>query len=217
MLKDKLRRILLGGPAASKPPSGETPPSEPAVSAPREADPIYSRHSHGLDQFFARIQDQSGLTLLDLGGINQPNVSFITSLGHRIYSEDFLRSTASGGPEALGASLDFPQHSLDGVLLWDVLEFLPPPALKEAIDRLHDIVKPGCCLLSFFHAEEKTLEVPCYSYRISDAKTLFLAPRGARAAAQLFNNRGIEKLFQDFHSVKFFLARDHLREVIVTR
>jgi len=183
----------------------------------READPVYSRHSHGLDQFFARIQDQSGLSLLDLGGINQPNVSFITSLGHRLHSEDFLRSTGAGASEALAASLDFPQHSLDGVLLWDILEFLPPPMLKETIDRLHQIVKPGCCLLSFFHAEGKAPEVPCYSYRISDAKTLLLAPRGARPAAQLFNNRGIEKLFQEFHSVKFFLARDHLREVIITR
>jgi len=189
-------------------------PSEPAR---RGSESVYSRHSHGLDQFFARIQDQSGLSLLDLGGINQSNVSFITSLGHRLHSEDFLRPAGAGEPESLAASLDFPQHSLDGVLLWDVLEFLPPSALKEAIARLHQIVKPGCCLLSFFHAEEKAPEVPCYSYRISDARTLLLAPRGMRPAVQLFNNRSIEKLFQQFHSVKFFLARDHLREVIVTR
>ena len=38
-----------------------------------------------------------------------------------------------------------------------------------------------------------------------------------RRPLQLFNNRGVEKLFQRFHSVKFFLARDHLREVIVRR
>jgi len=32
---------------------------------------------------------------------------------------------------------------------------------------------------------------------------------------QLFNNRALEKLFADFQSVKFFLTRERLREVLV--
>jgi hypothetical protein len=36
-----------------------------------------------------------------------------------------------------------------------------------------------------------------------------------RRPAQLFANRALEKLFVRFESVKFFLARDRLREVIV--
>jgi len=35
--------------------------------------------------------------------------------------------------------------------------------------------------------------------------------------ARVFNNRHIENLFHDFKSVKFFLARDHFREVLVVR
>ena len=41
--------------------------------------------------------------------------------------------------------------------------------------------------------------------------------RGMRASGQVFNNRNIEKLFANFQSVKFFLTRDRLREVIVKR
>jgi hypothetical protein len=33
----------------------------------------------------------------------------------------------------------------------------------------------------------------------------------------VFNNRSLEKLFGKFESVKFFLTRDNLREVIVRR
>jgi hypothetical protein len=44
-----------------------------------------------------------------------------------------------------------------------------------------------------------------------------MAARGQRKPAQIFNNRSLERLFQDFQSVKFFLTRDHLREVIVRR
>src|ERR1700680_2234236 len=55
-----------------------------------------SRHSNGLDQFFSYIKGESGLSILDLAGANQANVSFITNLGHKIYSEDFLRGLRGG-------------------------------------------------------------------------------------------------------------------------
>jgi hypothetical protein len=55
-------------------------------------DPIVTvRPSRGLEEFFNYIRGQSGLRILDLGGANQQNVTFITNLGHRLYSEDFLR------------------------------------------------------------------------------------------------------------------------------
>ena len=44
-----------------------------------------------------------------------------------------------------------------------------------------------------------------------------VADRGPRKPEQIFNNRSLEKLFQGFESLKFFLARDNLREVIVRR
>src|SRR2546427_5694868 len=58
-------------------------------SAGEDPDP-YTRQSRGLEEFFGYIRDQSGLTILDLGGATQQNVSFITNLGHSLYSEDFL-------------------------------------------------------------------------------------------------------------------------------
>ena len=44
---------------------------------------------------------------------------------------------------------------------------------------------------------------------------LQVAQQGSRHPAQLFNNRSLEKLFGPFESVKFFLTRERLREVIV--
>jgi lysyl-tRNA synthetase class 2 len=51
--------------------------------------------------------------------------------------------------------------------------------------------------------------------RMGKAGFFHLLQRGERL--QIFNNRSLEKLFQDFQSVKFFLTRDRLREVIVRR
>ena len=59
--------------------------------------------------------------------------------------------------------------------------------------------------------------MPFYSFRIKDSQNLILAQRGTRKPAQIFNNRSLEKLFQKFESVKFFLTKEQLREVIVRR
>jgi hypothetical protein len=192
---------------------------------------VHSRHSHGLEQFFAHVQDRGGLSILDLGEITQANIDFITSLGHKLYSEDFLRSldaTFSGETEAgqshpaeiesfLRQNLDYEEGQLDGVLVWDVLQYMASPMLAATLARLHHITKPGSYLLAVFNAQERMLARPVYTFRIHDAKTLLLTERGLRSPAQTFNNRTLEKLFQRFESLKFFLTREQLREVIIKR
>ena len=173
------------------------------------------------------------MSILDLAGASQANITFITTLGHRLYSDDILHTlTAAFGSgtdfltrqnEAeraeffLKQSLDFPDDTFDGALVWDTLQFLAPPLLQLTVDRLHRILRPGAYLLSFFSADEKAREIPVNSYRIQDSTMLQLVPRGETRPAQFFNNRGIERLFQNFASVKFFLTRDNQREVIVRR
>ena len=209
-------RLVGGGAPLPRPAVGAVVPPEPPGGS------AYSRHSHGLEQFFSQVQGQGPLSILDVGGVTQANVEFITSLGHRLYSEDFLRVLdANSGPDLqanfLKQNLSFAPACFDGVLLWDVLEFLPQPLLKATVERLFQVAKPGSYMLAFFHADEKAVSVPVYSYRIADGKTLLLANPQMRRPAQLFNNRAVERLFAAFQSVKFFLTRDHLREVIVRR
>jgi hypothetical protein len=195
-------------------------------------DRVYTRHSNGLEQFFSYIQGERGLTLLDLSGASQSNVGFITGLGHRLYSEDLLETldevfgdgdffANQCAPERierfLKQSLNLPEEQCDGALIWDVLEYLAPPLLKATVDRLSRVVKPRSYLLAIFHGDDRTELVPSYSYRIADAHSLALSLRRMRPPAQLFNNRAVERLFEGFEAVKFFLTRDHLREVIVKR
>jgi hypothetical protein len=188
-----------------------------------------ARVSRGLEEFFGHIYGQSGLTLLDLGGATQQNVSFITDLGHRLYSEDFLHILGdSSGADGIAdqsnpgrieyflrQSLDYPDRHFDGVLIWDVLEYLAPALLTAVVERLHRIARPGSCMLAFFHADDKLESVPYYNFRIQDLKTLQVSQQGMRRPAQLFNNRSLEKLFSRSEAVKFFLTKDRLREVVV--
>jgi len=45
----------------------------------------------------------------------------------------------------------------------------------------------------------------------------FTAAANSFRLQRVFNNRNIENLFRDFASIKFFLARDNVREVLVVR
>src|SRR5450631_1435972 len=92
LLPEPLKNLLRGGRGGSTP--NGAPPAARHAYPPRGANVeavVSTRQSRGLDQFFGNIRGQSGLTILDLGGATQQNVNFITNLGHRLYSEDFLQ------------------------------------------------------------------------------------------------------------------------------
>jgi len=231
LITDRLRSMLR---RPGAPPSPGLPVA-PANHARAKASNVFdkeivtSRPSRGLEQFFAYVRGQEGLTILDLAGASQDNINFITNLGHRLYSEDFLRTLddsfrkdedqddAGKIDQFLRQNLSFREEQFDGVLVWDVLQYLSPALLTATLDRLRAIVRPQSYLLAYFHSNEKSRQVPYYSFRIKDQKSLLLAQRGLRTPVQIFNNRSLEKLFQKFESVKFFLTKEQLREVIVRR
>jgi len=230
VLSERLKSFLRGSRSSAGPPAnGGNAPG--FASRPGQAGILDRRPSRGLDQFFGSFRDQTGLSILDLGGACQENINFITSLGHKFYSEDFLRifqetfgediaDQANPGriDYFLRRSLEYPDEQFDGVLAWDALEYMEPALLAATADRLLRILKPKGYLLAIFHSAERKQTVPCYSFRIQDPRTLQVGRHGQRTASQqLFNNRSLEKLFRKFDSVKFFLTRDNLREVIVRK
>ena len=68
-------------------------------------------------------------------------------------------------------------------------------------------------LLTFSERIENSPDDPFLELLADD--TLLVAQHGEHRPSQLFNNRSVEKLFGRFESVKFFLTRERLREVIV--
>ncbi|MBI2687487.1 MAG: class I SAM-dependent methyltransferase [Acidobacteria bacterium] len=192
----------------------------------------FTRQSTALGQFFQSFHGQLGLTVLDLGVSNQENTDFFNHLGHRLRYDNFVRSLdESFGDgdfyknqenelriEAFQAKvLNFDDDSLDGVLVWDALQYLSPAMLEAAVSQLHSILHRGGQLLAVFHTDEKMIEVPSYSYRIQERNRVKLVNRGHRRPAQYFTTRALEKVFRNFDQVKFFLTQDSLREMIVRK
>ena len=227
MLPERLRSIFR---KESEPVSGAGAPRvAPSRKGGSPAAPI-TRQSRGMEQFFSNIRDTVGLSILDLSGASQENINFLTNLGHKVYTQDIVRSldeafgTDPAGQNNAGridyflrTNFDYAGGTFDGVLLWDSLQFMTPALLTATVDRLSEVMRPKAYLLAFFTANERLLEVPSHAFRIVDDKNILVAEREIRPSGQVFNNRNLEKLFAKFESVKFFLTRESLREVIVRR
>lgn len=205
----------------------------PAAASPRAtagAGAALVRHSNGLKEMTRAWQREQGLAILDLGPTSSANIGFISNLGQKVLHEDvllagadprFQRPTEQGlaldAAAFLAANLNYPAESLDGVLLWDLLDYAPQPMLQPLVNRLAASFKPGGMALAYFHARVEPGPSPFFHYHIRDGENLELRPSAPQPLARAWNNRAIERLFTGFRAIKFFLARDHLREVLVTK
>ena len=136
----------------------------------------------------------------------------------------------------LADNLVYPAAHFDVVLCWNLLDYLDESLVRPVMGRLWSVLKPGGMLLAFFHTKDAGPDSPCYRFHIIGNDTLEMqrivlkrearrGPTGAVHTAinegfrlqRVFNNRHIETLFRDFASIKFFLARDNVREVLVVR
>jgi hypothetical protein len=189
-----------------------------------------SRHSNGLSHFCQNIHRDPNLQVLDLGGLSELNVRFLSRLGCRIHALDLLVNFDEFKKELPGRRfepqvarafveqyLNFEPEQFHAILVWDVLEHLDSDLLYMTVSRLDQILRPGGSLLAIFHNESRGERVQVHRYQIENEQTLRLYPRQLRPLPHTFNNRSLEKLFGRFRSVKFFLTRDNLREVIAVR
>jgi SAM-dependent methyltransferase len=150
-------------------------------------------------------------------------------------AKDEQGQTVLDSKRFLSENLALPNGRFDVVLCWNLADYMEESLVKPVVARLWSVMKPGAVLLAFFHMKEAGPDAPYYRYNIMGPDTLEMQPlevRDARkgpggfghpAAAnnlklqRVFNNRHIETLFRDFASIKFFLTRDNIREVLVVR
>ena len=198
------------------------------------------RHSTAFKEFMRSIGKEEGLSFLDLGATSATNISLLTERGHRLRTEDLLSSSfdpdvytdGADGSKALDVekflkeNLQFHGQQFDAVFFWDIADYLPEALVKPVIEKIFVSMKPGALLLAFFHTKDAGPEAPYSRYHIVGDDALDLQPmmvrNGSGNAAtvrlqRVFNNRHIENLFREYASLKFFLARDNMREVLVVR
>lgn len=190
-----------------------------------------SRYSSGWIKLHEHLKTHPELRVLDLGQTSAGNINFITMLGHSIYMANFAedaarpeycRMDAEGNAtydveRFLREYLDFAGRQFDVVAFWDTADYLPAELLQPIIDRLYQVMAPGGQLLAFFHSKATGDDTVFSRYHLTDGDKVQIQRAGGRPLLHTYTNRQVETMFQKFSGSKFFLAKDALKEVIITR
>jgi hypothetical protein len=164
--------------------------------------------------------------LLDLGPCIGSNVTFFgEEVGCKILVEDLSadidRHVKEGKLEQLPVFFEgrFPQDSgsIDGILCWDIFDYLDRPAADRLARQLIRVLRPEGMLLAFFStADPRSTVHPAYTkHVVVDRTHLQYRPYpGARVKQRPILNRDIQRLFEPLRITENFLLKTNLREVL---
>ena len=179
-----------------------------------------------LARFVASLSARTQPVLLDLGPVVGANVSFFgEQLGCKIIVEDISkdidRHVRDGKLDDLPASLSKRFHqeneSIDGILCWDVFDYLDKKSAATLAEQLTRVLKPDGVLLAFFTtAQPQPGARPEYTrHVVINSTTLQHRPYpAARARQRPLPNRDIQLMFEPLRIAEQFLLKTNLREVL---
>jgi hypothetical protein len=176
-----------------------------------------------LHKFLASLQSSDNPLLLDLGPVVGSNVTFFgEQLGCRLRVEDLAKDidrhvkdhTIEQLPEFFTKRFKEASGTVDGILCWDLLDYLDRPAAQALATALSSLLRPDGCLLGFFSTANSP-ELVYTKYVVVDESTLrYRTYPASRPRQRSLLNGDIIKLFKDLRVTDSFLMKSKVREML---
>jgi len=195
--------------------------------------PRVPRHSSGWEALLKHLRAENGLRVLDIGPTSPQNINFVTEMGHSLYMADVVHESlreewklppAEEGEEPrfnvegfFEQNLNFHGRQFDVVLLWATLDYIPEGLIQALVSRLKDATLRDGKVLAIFHSKPTGPFTAYCRYHLTGTSEIEMQESAPYPVRRVFTNRKIEQLFTGWSGIKFFLAKDNLYEVIVTR
>lgn len=193
---------------------------------PRQRDPIGAvplnpakvRSACLLANFVNALRKRPEPIVVELGPATEGNVAFLGEhVACRIFVEDLLEKLPLGDAEhdVVPAPLEYGNESVDGILCWDIFDYLSPSAGQELADDLARILRPGGALL-LYHRTESMLDPRRVKYEIVDEESLRwrvcndAVPRPSR----VLQSREVAKMFRSLNIAGAIRLKSQMREVM---
>lgn len=176
------------------------------------------RATYVLSDFLAGLKAHAAEpVVVDLGPAIGANVAFLgRSFACKLHIEDLLtkRTEASRGAAARPLRLPHSGASVDGILGWDVLDYLPRAEQSALAAEMVRVLRPAGLLL-LYHRLEVARHPDRVEHEIVDPGRLRLR-RNDAAPPRIgsLERSEIGLLFRDLTAVKTVLLRDRMREVL---
>jgi hypothetical protein len=176
-----------------------------------------------LPRFLNALAQHATPVILDLGPVVGANVAFFGDrLSCKIYVEDLFaevetharRSDRAEVPLALAERLTQPPGSVDGILCWDVFDYVDKPTAQALALRLSGMLRPGGALYAFFGTT--AVDLSHYTRFVLDAEDT-LRQRVYPATAvrrQVLVTRDINRMFEGLVVAESVLLKSSTRETL---
>lgn len=193
------------------------------ASAPRE-EPVVG--SKAFPKFVTMLSQRDAPVLLDFGPVIGSNVAFCgEKLGCKLFIEDLItdvdRQLRGTAPEPLGSSFErrfsHPDASIDGVLCWDVFDFLDKTAAQTLAQQVVRLLRPGGAVMGFFCTS--AVEHSAFTkFEIVDEQHLRHRHHpGVGGKKQSLQNRDIIRMFDGLVVSDSFLLKNNTREMLLRK
>jgi hypothetical protein len=199
-------------------------PVAPPVAAAAAADALTT--SKVLPRFLAALAHQPAPVILDLGPVVGANIAFFGErLSCKIHVEDVFadveRLAQLGDRAGLGACvatrLTQVPATIDGILCWDLFDFLDKPTGQALARKLAGLLRPGGALYGCFGTTPIELHHYTRSF-IESADTLRQRPYAATPVRRtVLLTRDIIKMFDGLVVAESVLLKSSTRETLFRR
>lgn len=198
----------------------EPEPNTPALPTTVQ-EPVFA--TKALRKFLTLLTAKESPVLLDLGPVVGSNVTFFgEQLGCKIFVEDVFadleRHLRAGKSEDLPAffakRLPQPSASVDGVLCWDVFDYLDRAAAQPLAEQLTRVLRPNGALLGFFGTAQSRDTHYTKFIVVDEVNLKYRSYPAAQGRQMILQNRDIIRLFPDLRVSDSFLLQNNIREVL---
>jgi predicted SAM-dependent methyltransferase len=209
----------------NKRPDGHQPGAVGDAPAPKGPEPIIP--SKALPKFIGALSHNEAPVLIDFGPVIGTNVAFFGEhLGCKLHIEDLATEidrhtrarTRDVLPETLARRFTVADASVDGVLCWDIFDFLEVPAAKALAREVVRVLRPGGAVMGFFCT--KPVERASFTkYEIVEASSSLRHRHhpGTGGAKFVLQNRDIIKMFDGLSVSESFLLKSNTREILLRK
>lgn len=176
-----------------------------------------------LRKFIGALSTHDSPTLLDLAPVVGANVNFFGEhLNCKVLVEDIFAELERHSkanqldalPKFLSSRFPQPDNSVDGILCWDLMDYLDRPAAHALADQLIRLLKPDGALLAFFGTAQPRDATYTRYVIVDEASLKHRHYPATRARQSILANRDVIRLFERLRVSESFLLQNNLREIL---
>lgn len=196
-----------------------TAPDTAAVAP--DVDPVFP--TKAFSKFLSCLESSEAPSLVDLGPVVGSNINFLGErLGCKIFVEDVVsdlerharQDTLGAFPEFLKNRFTQTDQSVDGVLCWDLFDYMDRQSARMLARELVRMLRTNGAVLGLFAtAPNEDMRYTKYVI-IDDFNLQHKSYAGSRGRRDVLLNRDIIKMFEGLLVSDSFLLQTNTREIL---